>query len=67
MPENKPKGYWKILSNVLAELELFVPKYGKIPSCKILEKEKPILMYTVRNYHGGMQNIKNEYWKKFNN
>lgn len=67
LPENKPKGYWKILSNVLSELELFVSKYGKIPSCKILEKEKPILMYAVRNYHGGMQNIKNEYWKRYNN
>ena len=67
IPENKPKGYWKKLSNVLSELEFFVAKYGKIPSCKILEKEKPIIMYAVRNYHGGMQNIKNEYWKKFNN
>lgn len=67
IPENKPKGYWKILSNVLSELELFVSRYGKIPSCKILEKEKPIIMYAVRNYHGGMQNIKNEYWKKYKN
>jgi hypothetical protein len=67
VPENKPKGYWKSLSNVLTELALFVGNNVNIPSCKIIEKKKPILMYAIRNYHGGMQNIKNEYWKKYNN
>lgn len=61
VPKNKPKGYWKSLSNVLTELDYFVNKYEKIPSCKIIEKEKPILMYAIRNYHGGMQKVKSIY------
>lgn len=61
IPQNKPKGYWKILSNVINELEPFYRKYGKIPSCKFLVKQKPILMYAIRNYHGGMQNVRNAF------
>lgn len=66
IPENKPKGYWKSLSNVLTELDYFVDKYSKIPSCKIIEKEKPILMYAIRNYHSGMQKVKTKYIKERN-
>lgn len=61
VPKNKPKGYWRSLSNVLTELNYFVNRYDKIPSCKIIEKEKPILMYAIRNYHGGMQKVRSKY------
>lgn len=62
-PENKSKGYWKILLNVLNEMDFFFAKYGIIPSCKIIEKEKSMLMYSIKNYHGGMEKVRNEYHK----
>ncbi|MCB0749201.1 MAG: hypothetical protein KDC90_17195 [Ignavibacteriae bacterium] len=60
-PQNKPKGYWKIKRNLFEELDQFYQKYNCIPSCKIIEKENSMLMYSIRNYHGGMIKMRTEY------
>lgn len=61
LPHNKPKGYWKIKNNIFSELDQIYKKHHSIPSCKIIEKDNSMLMYSIRNYHGGMVKIRNDY------
>lgn len=61
IPNNKPKGYWKNLTNVLKELELLIIKFKRFPSYAEIEKNKSMLSYSIKNYHGGIVKVKKAY------
>jgi len=67
IPNNKPKGYWKNLSNVLYELELLVLTLKRFPSYSEIEKNKSMLSYAIKHYHGGIVMVRKAYFINHNN
>lgn len=66
IPKNKPKGYWKDLMNVLFELDSLVKKYKRFPFYTEIEKNKSMLSYAIKNYHGGIVKVRNTYLNNWN-
>ena len=66
IPNNKPKGYWKDLTNVLKELQLLVLKFKRLPSYTEIEKNKSMLSYAIKHYHGGIVKVRKAYFSNHN-
>lgn len=61
---NKSKGYWRNLDNVLEEFDKVVQNHKSIPTWNVIEKENPMLVRSIKDYHGGMKIVRQLYIEK---